>query len=592
MMRALHFGLGGLVGFVVVSGLILSSSIASADEEVKVSNVAISVPASCELSGYKDSEHSANVNNGTYQENIGKTTLTVFCNDGGGYAIYAVGFTGEVIGGTNSTKLVGEDYNLTIDTGTYTQGVTTSSVWAMKLNKVTDTSVAYTPANLTIENGFDSYHVVPSSYTKVASFTSTTDLTLGSKLETTYAAYVSGTQRADIYNGKVKYTLVHPSNADAPNYARDCTAGKICYWPNSSTTTDSMGDQTVSSSATEVTLWASNFKKQGYGFAGWSTTFDYSGLNGFLGPNEVIDDATILATIQSEGLSLYAYWIPSNGNLQGWTGCNAMNIGDVTALTDTRDNDTYAVAKLADNKCWIIENLRLGDRNDNNEVIVLSSDNTNNPSLPIVNSRDQSTGEVLTSSNSLSASQDPSSNPWCSTTSVACFNQSLIFTGSTMNPVANMTYSYQQSIYSYGNKYNWYSATAGNGLYETTWSNTVAEGDICPYGWRLPRGGLKSTGLDNNDFYVLSLEVIGSPPGNYNSSNQPSWSNNNNTEGTDASEAIRKFPNNMIPGSLWSLSAWANYGSFAFTVSYEGVIPATQNYSKSTGYMIRCIASY
>ncbi|MBR3253465.1 hypothetical protein IKF85_01980, partial [Candidatus Saccharibacteria bacterium] len=144
MMRVLHFGLGGLVGFVVVSSLILSSSIASADEEVKVSNVAISVPASCELSGYKDSEHSANVNNGTYQENIGKTTLTVFCNDGGGYAIYAVGFTGEVIGGTNSTKLVGEDYNLTIDTGTYTQGVTTSSVWAMKLNKVTDTSVAYT----------------------------------------------------------------------------------------------------------------------------------------------------------------------------------------------------------------------------------------------------------------------------------------------------------------------------------------------------------------------------------------------------------------------------------------------------------------
>ncbi|MBQ3465031.1 hypothetical protein IJH15_02290, partial [Candidatus Saccharibacteria bacterium] len=83
MAKATYFSLYGLLGLALLSAFILSSPFSSAAEEIKVSNVAISVPASCELSGYKDSEHSANVNNGTYQENIGKTTLTVFCNDGG-----------------------------------------------------------------------------------------------------------------------------------------------------------------------------------------------------------------------------------------------------------------------------------------------------------------------------------------------------------------------------------------------------------------------------------------------------------------------------------------------------------------------------
>ncbi|MBO7132165.1 hypothetical protein J6V85_02830 [Candidatus Saccharibacteria bacterium] len=208
MNNASNLSLYGLIILTLASGILLSSSIVSA-EDVHVSNVNVAVPASCELSG-TGTLHSANVNNGTYQEDIGKTTLTVFCNDGGGYALYAVGYTGEEIGGTDSTKLIGITSDLKINTGAYIQGTTTDSVWSMKVSKVTDSSVSYNPANLTIENGFGSYSAVPNAYTKVASFTSTTDLTLGSKLETTYAAYVSGLQRADTYAGKVKYTLVHP----------------------------------------------------------------------------------------------------------------------------------------------------------------------------------------------------------------------------------------------------------------------------------------------------------------------------------------------------------------------------------------------
>jgi uncharacterized protein (TIGR02145 family) len=57
--------------------------------------------------------------------------------------------------------------------------------------------------------------------------------------------------------------------------------------------------------------------------------------------------------------------------MQGFTpqDCQALttftgsNQSDVVELKDTRDNQLYEVAKLADNRCWMIENLRLGSMN-------------------------------------------------------------------------------------------------------------------------------------------------------------------------------------------------------------------------------------
>ena len=75
--------------------------------------------------------------------------------------------------------------------------------------------------DMTILNDYDNWHLVPTDYAKVAEYkamtgSSATDTTLGTKIETTYDAYVSVTQTADSYEGKVKYVLVHPNNAPAP----------------------------------------------------------------------------------------------------------------------------------------------------------------------------------------------------------------------------------------------------------------------------------------------------------------------------------------------------------------------------------------
>ena len=184
-----------------LSGTVLSST-AFADTNTAQDNVTVSVPVSCTMNGTGMTSHNANIPNGTYQANIGTTTLKTFCNDNQGFAIYAIGYTNEEYG---NTTLIGATGGQTIVTGTATTtGSPDVSNWAVKL--ATDSTATYP---ITLDNSFGAYSSVPSTYTKVAHRDSGTDLgssATGASLTTTYAAYISKTQQADTYNGKVKYT--------------------------------------------------------------------------------------------------------------------------------------------------------------------------------------------------------------------------------------------------------------------------------------------------------------------------------------------------------------------------------------------------
>ena len=224
-----------LTGITIIIGLILSSSIVSATNDSVVDEVSITVPVSCTMTGTGMDSHNAEITNGTYTPNIGSTTLHAFCNDNEGFAIYAAGYTGNEIGGTNSNKLVGTNAsgNATIDSGIATSaGNPDLSNWAMKLTMTQDSGDTSTDNAFTIDSApnvslpsqaesgatqapFSDYHVVPNEYVKVAHKNSVTDMTAttgGVKLTTTYAAYISKTQPADTYSGQVIYTLVHPSS--------------------------------------------------------------------------------------------------------------------------------------------------------------------------------------------------------------------------------------------------------------------------------------------------------------------------------------------------------------------------------------------
>ncbi|MBQ1373217.1 hypothetical protein IIY66_00220, partial [Candidatus Saccharibacteria bacterium] len=169
----------------------------------------VTVGTACNFSGNVDSQHNATITNGINSTDIGKTTLNVTCNDQGGYAVYAIGYTNDEYGNTSLKSSISDDYN--IPTGTSTSGNTSN--WSMKLATVPGTTAA------TIENNYNNYHTVPDDYTKVATLNTITNpgtSTTGSSISTTYQAYISPTQPAGTYTGKVRYTLVHPSTAPAP----------------------------------------------------------------------------------------------------------------------------------------------------------------------------------------------------------------------------------------------------------------------------------------------------------------------------------------------------------------------------------------
>ncbi len=610
---------GGLLMTTIISGIILSATKVVADNDTAVTTASVTVAASCSMTSNVDTPHTAEISNGTYQANIGQTTIKTFCNDNSGYAIYAIGFTGDKYDGEDHTKLIGVTNGQKIVTGTATSGNTSN--WAMKLTKVTDSTESYNPENLTITNGYDDYNVIPDTYTKVANYTSTTDLTLGSVLTTTYAAYVSPTEVADTYTGKVKYTLVHP-NTEVPAQPQTTQTGKICYYANASDAVGTMGCQDVSASPT---LLASNFSRNNYGFAGWSNKFDYatntdSDLK-FYGPNETITLNTADYTGDNNGLSLYAVWVKSQGSIQDTSKvasvCSSLttapidgtaNLSSVSALTDQRDDNTYAIAKLADGNCWMIENLRLESTAEHNSDGTLAQGyGTSTTYGNFSGLADAETADKFTSTYSANSlySNDGSNDTINIGTSNDPANRMPRYNNTnTSSRASSPTTNSNVNMYSYGNYYTWHAAIADL-TYNGTNNSSVTNTSLCPTGWHLPKGGNKSNEA-NNEFWSLVVTGIngGTNPANYESSTTPYYTGT--PEGSNASNAIRAYPNNFLysggvssgsvnnrgsRGNYWSSTAYNTNYAYYLSLGSTDVYPGTNTNNKYYGRAIRCLVS-
>ena len=475
--------------------------------------------------------------------------VTISTNNPSGYTLT---MSPVVANTTSLTRVSGTETIPTLieKTGGYTESEFTTNSWGYKLS-----STNY----LTFKNTNDI------TTTNTPSNNDTSIVTFAAKADNTQAA---GTYQLEIAFTAIANPLPEPTT----------TPGKITYNPNSGTVIGEMGTQSATDGNT-VTLYAPNFKNPGYGFAGWNTEPDGSGDK--LGPNE---DYLVPPGTTANGLTLYAMWIPSAGTMQNWTCPNntAMPVGTVTALTDNRDGDTYAVAKLADNKCWMIENLRLDDSAE------LSATNTNNPSLPLTNTDG-------TTSNHLSPTIDPTQTSWCTDSSADCFDQSMLNTNNTTLFINNTASNYaithtNGNVYSYGNYYNWYSATAGNGKISTDTRGDNIGGDICPAGWHLPSGRNES-----GDFGMLDIALGG---------NGAPASTTTTPTGTERSSIYRSYPNNIIYGgqangssggdrttygSYWTTTIYSANKAYCFEIYNRSLYPGTSANEKYRGKSIRCL---
>ena len=624
-------------------GGILTLPKAMADDS-SVTTATITVPMACSMSSTTDTAHTAEVPNGIdsrgqdyYPDGIGQTTLKVYCNDNEGFSVYAVGYSDDTLG---NTYLRDNTLGQTSDILTSTTFTGNTSAWAMKIGV---TSGTYTPTiagstgdseKQSGDTDYSDWSTIPNIYTRVAYRNSGTDVdnnsvyTEGARVTTTYAVYISPTQKSGTYIGQVKYTLLHPASEE-PLRPQPSTAGYINYYANAKTAEGTMGRQAASDGNT-VTLFASNFSRIGYGFAGWSDAYDYeTNPNAhFYGPNE---DITVPEGTTANGLALYAVWIKSAGNLQDSskvaelcgngqgsltaaayndegdqdesTWSITANLTSISALTDTRDGQTYAIAKLTDGNCWMIENLRLADTHKegtNTVPTTLTVANTNNP----LNDNDPTNPTVTLKHNysdtdtypTLSATSSDATS-WCTTNSAACDDQSRLRTDNTASRVSytnTQTMSTGVKLYSYGNYYNWYSVTAGNGTYSKSSGNTA--GDLCPNGWHLP------TGTGTGEFGVLSNSLGGLQS----NGTAQTMSSSTSPTVTIMLKRIRHFPNNLlfsgnVSGASISLrgstgyywSSTASNSNYAYNLGFfsSNINPGTSNNSKYNGRTARCVTS-
>ena len=438
----------GLLSLTILTGAFLISSSTSATNNTDiVDEINIEVPVSCSIEGTGMNTHNASIVNGTYQADIGTTTLKAYCNDTNGFAIYAIGYTDNEYGKTVLTNTtLGSTFDIV--TGTATSGNTSN--WAMKL--ATDSTATYAITIDSDTNGsFSTYHMVPSEYTKVAHRDSGTDigtLAIGASLTSTYAAYMNQTQPAGTYTGQVIYTLVHPSDGMAPHkpiYMQDLTSATI------------------------------------------------------------------------------AQLLP--------------NTNDTATVIDKRDEQEYTIAKLADGKYWMVENLNIAGGT------ALSSEDTDFDSsytLPTTGNWTVSDGKLIL--------------PASSASGFGTNNYAYVYNSGNKEDCG--ADGQNAPCYSY---YSWDTATLGSGRDLTT-ANTDAPFSICPKGWRLPTGGaLMNDGWKRGDYYTLATTY---------------GANLENSSGDYSVETGANFYNNAGPNTIpnFQISGYYFYNSFGSGLGATGLL--------------------
>ena len=561
-----------LASITTISGFILSSSYSHAETSSVLASV--TVPDVCTIAADNSSTaHTDTVGVGEYKANIGETVFNITCNDNNGYSIYAVGYSNNTVGNTN---LIGTTNGATIPTGTSTvTGSSAVSNWAMKLTAVSGTFPA------TILDSYDSYHVVPSTATKVATRTSSIDLSADSQIKTTYAVSISPAQTADSYVGKVKYIVVHPnySNADGTRETYNIPVTFAGQGVSSVTfTATGYPTRTVSTSggtanlAAGVTYTATATFTSGYELVSWALNNSSYGTLSSTSTNPTTftpnaDSASAVITATGQKQKTYMQ------NLTSSTIATLLpSVGSTATVYDSRDEQVYTIAKLADNKYWMVSNLNLAG----GTAISCTTSDCENYTIPTTQGW-QSGGRL----------------PASSTSGFDTSNYAYVYnSGSTTCGNNSPCYSY----------YSWDVATLGSGRSIAT-KNTNAPYSICPKGWKLPTTYDGSgTAAEATDFRALMIALGGSNSvQTYDSSTTPT--------GATIYGKLSASPYNFLLAGLYNGGSFGSGGSYvsywsatsysdstnAYALSFNSTYVNSANYAmvgdrgRAYGFSVRCV---
>ena len=295
----------------------------------------------------------------------------------------------------------------------------------------------------------------------------------------------------------------------------------------------------------------------GYGLDSWSKD---SGTVGSLSsttdayPYYTIGDGTNGVTLSSKSSCQSTI----SGYMQDFKPCSDLPVNTTGTLTDSRDNQSYTVAKLADGKWWMTSNLNIAG---GTALSVDDTDFVDTYTLPTSNNWTVVDGKLVL----------PASSPSASGTYFNTDNYAFVFNSSNTDCIT------RAPCYSY---YSWKAATAGSGLNR---NNIDAPYSICPKNWRLPNS--KSTVSSNSDYYQLAV-TYGMTSGSL-SESTPNFYNQAGPN-TVPNFYITDRPNNYLEGVYWSSTAAQGLLSYAFYFT-DSYIETALDSSNRNGYAVRCV---
>ncbi len=209
----------GMLGTLAVV-LGTSGEVARAADPVNLSDpiplgqmdIGVTIDTVCSGSAVNGSNlHTDSVGTGLWKDQLGDPTqFRTFCNDEGGYSIYAIGFTGDEEGNTSLVSDISDGAGgfLSIASGTAKEGA--ASNWSFKLQS--------NSAGLAIPAEYADHTTIPDGWALVAQRTSglvSPDAAEADSFQATYGAYIASNQISGTYTGQVKYMLLNP-NTKAP----------------------------------------------------------------------------------------------------------------------------------------------------------------------------------------------------------------------------------------------------------------------------------------------------------------------------------------------------------------------------------------
>lgn len=288
-------------------------------------------------------------------------------------------------------------------------------------------------------------------------------------------------------------------------------------------------------------------------------------------------DVTLTFTVDgtvTEGtktLTLVYEAIDNETPIQSFTSaqCSALpvytgaNEDAVRTVADARGGTTryYRIAKLADNNCWMLDNLRLGSTASTTELTPADSNIASNFTLPM----------VVFTTEAVDVSTNPGNN----------FDTPYAY-----GPVPGDT---GEGATNYGYLYNWSAATAGET--RTSIASGTAQYSICPAGWRLPTGGDWDSG--KGEFADLDRAFGGTGMSAYSGeANIAKWQYTGPFKGVLAGNWYEGFNGQGGWNGPWSSSIKPDSIDDAFSVHSEvdGVLPGFYN-GRNAGLAVRCLLS-